>query len=76
MAGGGVRQPQAQIVAHDVDKKEDADCAMEVVGQCSLGVQVSQDNVDLIDKGGWDHERHKEEGPNIRHLTREDVLAA
>ena len=76
VAGRSVRQPQSQIVADNVDQQKDADGDMEVVGVASVGVQVRQNNVHLVDKRGRDHERDEEEGPDVRDLLRKDILSA
>ena len=49
---------------------------MEVVREASVGVQVRQNDVHLVDESGRDHERDEEEGPDVRDLLREDVLSA
>ncbi len=75
VAGGGVRQPQAHVVAHDVDQQECSDHCVSVKGSRRARVEFWQDEASLVHKRGRDHERHEYEGADVGHLAREYVLA-
>jgi hypothetical protein len=71
-----VRQPQPDVVADNVDEEDGAEGEVRVVGPWRALVQFGEDDVDLEDEGGGDHEDDEAEGANVRDLAREDALAA